>query len=75
MRGLELNHKSTVLVLRWLTVLLVILLMLYSQKGLSFGTAAYALGVVFLLSNVGLALIPSRRFESGTISSEKLENG
>lgn len=69
MRGLELNHKSTVLTLRWLTVLLVILLMLYSQKGLSFGTGAYFLGVVFLLSNVALTFIPRERFASPVVAS------
>lgn len=69
MRGLELNDKSTVLILRWLTILLAILLMLYSREGLTFGTGAYLLGVAFFLSNVIFTFIPRRYFAKAAISS------
>ena len=69
MKGLELNHKSTILILRWLTVLTVILLMLYSQRGLVFGTKAYLLGIAFLLSNIVLAFIPREYFSKLALSS------
>jgi len=69
MRGLELNHRSTILTLRWLTVLLVILLMLYSQKGLRFGTGAYFLGVIFVVSNIILTFLPRERFASPLVPS------
>ncbi|KPJ51148.1 hypothetical protein AMJ40_00640 [candidate division TA06 bacterium DG_26] len=69
MDGLRLSHKSTILTLRWLTVLLVVLLMMYSQKGLVFGTGAYLLGVAFLLSNIILSFIPQEKFARPTISS------
>lgn len=69
MKSLELNHKSTILTLRGLTVLLVILLMLYSQKGLAFGTKAYLLGAAFLLSNIILIFVPRERFEKLVVSS------
>ncbi len=69
MRGLELNYKSTILILRWLTVLLVILLMLYSQRGLAFGTSAYLLGIVFVLSNIILAFVPREQFTKPMTSS------
>ncbi len=69
MRGLELNQKSTILVLRWLTVLLVILLMLYSREGLIFGTRAYLLGVALLLSNIVFTFIPRQHFAKPALSS------
>lgn len=50
-------------------VLLVILLMIYSQKGLSFGTPAYLLGVAFLVSNIILMFIPKERFAYPLVSS------
>jgi len=69
MRGLHLNDKSTILVLRWLTILLAILLMLYSRKGLTFGTGAYLLGVAFFLSNIIFTLIPRKHFAKPAVSS------
>jgi len=69
MRGLRLDDKSTILLLRWLTVLLAILLMLYSRKGLTFGTNAYILGVLFFLSNILLTLIPAEYFAKRAVSS------
>lgn len=69
MGDLQLNHKSTILTLRWLTVLLVVLLMVYSRKGLTFGTGAYLLGVTFLLSNIILSFIPRERFRKPVVSS------
>lgn len=69
MKGLELNEKSTILILRWLTVLLAILLMLYSRKGLTFGTGAYLLGVAFFLSNIIFTFIPRKQFAKPAMSS------
>jgi len=69
MRSLQFNLKSTILTLRWLTVLLVVLLMVYSRKGLTFGTGAYVLAVLFFASNIVLTFTPADRFRLPGISS------
>ena len=69
MKDLELNLKSKIVTLRWLTVLLVSLLMFYSQKSLAFGSGAYLLAANLFLSNVLLAFLPRDRFEKPTAFS------
>jgi signal transduction histidine kinase len=69
MKDLELDLKSKIVTLRWLTVLLVSLLMFYSQKSLAFGSGAYLLAANLFLSNVLLAFLPRDRFEKPTAFS------
>lgn len=57
-----LDHKSTILIMRWLIVLLVILLAGFSQGGLDFGSKNYLLAWFFFISNLILTLIPARLF-------------
>ncbi len=69
MKDLQLSFKSTVITLRWLTVLLVMLLIACSEKGLSFSSGAFLVGVNFALTNILLAFIPRKRLEVPAASS------
>jgi len=64
-KGLALNHKSTVLILRWLVVLLVIFMAAYSPKGLDFNSPNYLLSLIYLVLNLAISFIPQRYFEKG----------
>jgi PAS domain S-box-containing protein len=54
------DRPQTVLVFRWLIVLISILLMTFGPKGLRFTSPGYALAVFFFLSNVALTVLPRR---------------
>ncbi len=69
MNGIELDHKSTILTLRWLIVLLAILLMIYGERSMALDTRAYLLGVSFFLSNLLLSFVPRGRFVRAPVLS------
>ncbi|MBI4726296.1 PAS domain-containing protein [candidate division TA06 bacterium] len=64
-KGLALNHKSTVLIIRWLVVLLVIFMAAYSPKGLDFNSPNYLLSLIYLILNLAISFIPQRYFDRG----------
>lgn len=57
------DHKTTILTMRWLIVLLVIFLAGFSERGLNFGSKNYLLAVFFFASNLILTFVPARIFE------------
>jgi PAS domain S-box-containing protein len=57
------DHKTTILIMRWLIVLLVILLAGFSEGGLDFGSKNYLLAIFFFVSNMVLTFVPARLFE------------
>ena len=57
------DHKTTILIMRWLIVLLVILLAGFSEGGLNFGSKNYLLAIFFFVSNLILTFVPARLFE------------
>ncbi|MBU1355564.1 MAG: PAS domain S-box protein [Candidatus Edwardsbacteria bacterium] len=57
------DHKTTILIMRWLIVLLVILLAGFSEGGLNFGSKNYLLAIFFFVSNMILTFVPARLFE------------
>lgn len=57
------DHKTTILTMRWLIVLLVILLAGFSEGGLDFGSKNYLLAIFFFASNMVLTFVPARLFE------------
>ncbi|MBI5805363.1 PAS domain-containing protein [candidate division TA06 bacterium] len=65
LKGLALNHKSTVLIIRWLVVLLVIFMAAYSPKGLDFSSPNYLLSLIYLVLNLAISFIPQRYFDKG----------
>jgi PAS domain S-box-containing protein len=65
LKGLTLNHKSTVLIIRWLVVLLVIFMAAYSPKGLDFSSPNYLLSIIYLVLNLAISFIPQRYFDKG----------
>jgi PAS domain S-box-containing protein len=65
LKGLTLNHKSTVLIIRWLVVLLVIFMAAYSPKGLDFACPNYLLSLIYLVLNLAISFVPQRYFEKG----------
>jgi PAS domain S-box-containing protein len=65
LKGLTLNHKSTVLIIRWLVVLLVIFMAAYSPKGLDFASPNYLLSLIYLVLNLAISFVPQRYFEKG----------
>ena len=65
LKGLTLNHKSTVLIIRWLVVLLVIFMAAYSPKGLDFASPNYLLSIIYLVLNLAISFIPQRYFDKG----------
>jgi two-component system, sporulation sensor kinase E len=65
LKGLTLNHKSTVLIIRWLVVLLVIFMAAYSPKGLDFSSPNYLLSLIYVILNLAISFVPQRHFEKG----------
>jgi PAS domain S-box-containing protein len=65
LKGLTLNHKSTVLIIRWLVVLLVIFMAAYSPKGLEYDSPNYLLSLIYLILNLAISFIPQRFFNKG----------
>ncbi len=65
LKGLILNHKSTVLIIRWLVVLLVIFMAAYSPKGLDFASPNYLLSLIYLVLNLAISFVPQRYFDKG----------
>jgi PAS domain S-box-containing protein len=65
LKGLTLNHKSTVLIIRWLVVLLVIFMAAYSPKGLDFASPNYLLSIIYLVLNLAISFVPQRFFNKG----------
>ncbi|MDO9026462.1 MAG: hypothetical protein Q7U87_01125, partial [bacterium] len=65
LKGLALNHKSTVLIIRWLVVLLVIFMAAYSPKGLDFSSPNYLLSIIYLVLNLAISFVPQRYFDKG----------
>ena len=59
----RLDHKRTILIMRWLIVLLVILLAAFSRGGLDIGHKNYLLAWLFFASNLILTMLPARLFE------------
>ncbi len=57
------DHKTTILIMRWLIVLLVILLAGFSEGGLDFGSKNYLLAIFFFVSNMILTFVPARLFD------------
>lgn len=62
-RRYELGHKSTILVMRWLVVLLVIFISIYSARGFDFFSANYLLAMAIVAANAVISLFPQRFFE------------
>ncbi|MDP2807002.1 MAG: histidine kinase dimerization/phospho-acceptor domain-containing protein, partial [bacterium] len=65
LKGLTLNQKSTVLIIRWLVVLLVIFMAAYSPKGLEFDSPNYLLSLIYLVLNLAVSFVPQRYFDKG----------
>jgi PAS domain S-box-containing protein len=65
LKGLTLNHKSTVLIIRWLVVLLVIFMAAYSPKGLDFSSPNYLLSLIYVILNIAISFVPQRHFDKG----------
>jgi len=59
----ELDYKATILIMRWLVVLLVIFMAVYSTKGFDFFSPNYLLAMVIVAANALISLAPSRFFE------------
>ncbi|MEW6684906.1 MAG: ATP-binding protein [Candidatus Edwardsbacteria bacterium] len=68
MKKIYLGRKSTILILRWLVVLLVIFLTGYSPAGIDFGDKNYLLVTFFFLSNLGLTFLPKRYFDKSWLT-------
>jgi len=62
------DHKTTILIMRWLIVLLVILLAGFSDGGLNFGSKNYLLAIFFFISNLILTFVPARLFEKSWLN-------
>jgi len=58
------NQKNIILTFRWLTLLLLILILLSGEEGLRLATRGYALAVLFFTSNLILYFLPPQRFRS-----------
>jgi len=61
-------NKKTLLSLRFVLILVVILVMTYSKKGLKIGEPGYLVALVYFLSNLLLYRIPERLFAKPTVS-------
>jgi len=57
------DHKTTILIMRWLIVLLVIFMAGFSEGGINFGSKNYLLAIFFFVSNLILTFVPARLFE------------
>jgi uncharacterized membrane protein len=62
-KRLDLDHKATILVMRWLVVLLVIFMAVYSAGGFDYLSPNYVLAMVIVALNAVISLFPPRLFE------------
>lgn len=62
------DHKTTILIMRWLIVLLVIFLAGFSEGGLNFGSKNYLLAIFFFISNLILTFVPARLFKKAWLN-------
>ncbi|GEM_PF-474045 len=62
-RRIELDRKATVMVMRWLVVLLVLFMAAYSSKGLEFDSPNFLLAYAYVVANVLVSLVSARMFE------------
>jgi len=63
MKTIPEDRPRTILVFRWLIVLISILLMTFGPRGLRFTSPGYAVAIFFFLSNLGLTLAPKKLLE------------
>lgn len=59
----ELDYKATILIMRWLVVLLVIFMAVYSARGFDFFSANYILAMAIVMLNALVSLFPASYFE------------
>ncbi|MDI6740791.1 MAG: PAS domain-containing protein, partial [Candidatus Edwardsbacteria bacterium] len=62
-RLVELDRKATVMVMRWLVVLLVLFMAAYSAKGLDFDSPNFLLAYGYVVANVLISLVSVRLFD------------
>jgi PAS domain S-box-containing protein len=59
----DLDYKATILIMRWLVVLLVIFMAVHSTKGFDFFSPNYLLAMVIVAANALISLTPAGFFE------------
>lgn len=63
----HINIREVVIRLRWILVLVIILMMTFSSKGMKFLSPGYILAIIYFVSNLLLYLLPLKQFSSRAI--------